>query len=215
MNLMHVEREQTVGEEIFNSILHGVGTVVSLVGVVILIILSVQHRSLVYSLSYGVYGFSLVFLYLMSTLYHSIRHKKAKKVFQRLDHIGVFILIAGSYTPLLLLMSRDQDSFIWGFVGAIWTLAVIGSLMSLLWLRKVGVINLIYYVGMGLSAVLLIPTMYQLMGLKTLTIIALGGVCYLMGVPFYSIAKFKFSHALWHIFVLAGSVFHFIAVVSL
>lgn len=200
----------TVGEEIFNSVSHGVGVLLSIAALVLLIVFAA-----IYSDGYGlasaiVYGISLILLYTMSMVYHIVQNKTAKKVLRIFDHCSIFILIAGTYTPYLLGPLRGALG--WTIFGIIWGVTVIGILMNAISLEKFRIPSLICYVLMGWGIVLSIKPLVANLALPGLILLVAGGLVYTVGVVFYVLKKYRYMHSIWHLFVLAGSVLHYFSV---
>lgn len=200
----------TVGEEIFNSVSHGVGVLLSVAALVLLIVFAA-----IYSDGYGlasalVYGISLILLYTMSMVYHIVQNEKGKKVLRIFDHCSIFILIAGTYTPYLLGPLRGALG--WTIFGIIWGVTVIGILLNAISLEKFKVISLICYVLMGWGIVLSIKPLAQNLPLGGLWLLIAGGLVYTVGVIFYVMKKYRYMHSVWHLFVLAGSICHYFSI---
>lgn len=200
----------TVGEEIFNSVSHGVGVLLSIAALVLLIVFAA-----IYSDGYGlasaiVYGISLILLYTMSMVYHIVQNKTAKKVLRIFDHCSIFILIAGTYTPYLLVSMRGALG--WTIFGIIWGVTVIGIVMNAISLEKFRILSLICYVLMGWGIVLSIKPLAANLALPGLILLVAGGLVYTVGVVFYVLKKYRYMHSVWHLFVLAGSVLHYFSI---
>lgn len=203
-------RTLTAGEEIFNSITHGIGTLLSIAALVILIYFAVIKGNVWHVVSFSIFGSTLVLLYLSSTLYHSFTKEKVKNVFARFDHAAIFLLIAGTYTPFVLTTLRGPLG--WTLFGIIWGLAIAGVTIRSIFLTRFRKLMVGVYVAMGWMFVFVIVPMIK--NLPTLSIIFLfiGGACYSLGVIFYSWRNLKYGHGIWHLFVLAGSITHFFSV---
>ena len=200
----------TVGEEIFNSVSHGVGVLLSIAALVLLIVFAA-----IYSDGYGlasalVYGISLILLYTMSMVYHIVQNEKGKKVLRIFDHCSIFILIAGTYTPYLLGPLRGKLG--WTIFGIIWGVTVIGILLNAISLEKFKVISLICYVLMGWGIVLSIKPLAQNLPTGGLWLLIAGGLVYTVGIIFYVMKKYRYMHSVWHLFVLAGSICHYFSI---
>ncbi|NLT96105.1 MAG: hemolysin III family protein [Clostridia bacterium] len=213
MTFNQVEKEKLINryslaEEIFNSITHGIGALLSIAGLVILVALASIKGDVWRIVSFSIYGFTLFFLYVSSTLYHSIFHEQAKRVFRVLDHVSIFLLIAGSYTPILLIAMRG----IWGWTifGIIWGLAVTGIILNILGINRFKVLSLILYLSMGWLIVFALKPMLAMVPPGLFLWLLAGGLIYTFGVIFYVWRKIPFNHGIWHIFVLAGSTIHFL-----
>jgi hemolysin III len=197
-------------EDFANSITHGAGIILSIVGMCVLIALASIYGNAWHVVSCTIYGSTLVFLYTASTLYHSIQLDKAKSVFRVLDHATIFLLIAGTYTPFTLVNLRGPWG--WSLFGVIWGLAVIGILFQTTMLRKGAMVSVAFYVAMGWVVLVAIKPMLSFVDTGGLVLLLLGGVAYTIGVLFYAWRQMPYNHAVWHVFVLAGSAFHFFAI---
>ena len=204
-------RQLTTGEELFNSITHGIGAVLSVAALVTLIILSMVKGNTWHVVSFTIYGSTLVLLYLSSTLYHSFTKEKLKNLFARFDHAAIFLLIAGTYTPFLLTVLRGTTG--WILFGIIWGSAIAGIIIRTIYLNRFKKLMLALYLIMGWMMVFAIKPMFQNLPAISIWFVFAGGLFYSMGVIFYSMNQVKYAHGIWHLFVLAGSVMHFFAVI--
>ncbi|MGN6482404.1 PAQR family membrane homeostasis protein TrhA [Luteibacter sp.] len=199
------------GEELASSVIHGLGIVLSIAGLAILVAFSALYgggtRAVVAS---SVFGATLILLYTASTLYHSIPGGVAKRVFRTLDHIAIFLLIAGTYTPFTLLAL--PGAWGWGLFGTIWGLALLGSAAELGLLKRYRKAAVVMYVLMGWVAIVAIEPLRENVQTGGLVLLFAGGVAYTAGVPFYVARRLPYGHAIWHLFVLAGSVLHYLAI---
>jgi hemolysin III len=203
-------REVVVRGEIFNSVTHLIGSVFALAGLVGLLVVAVRTGDPWKIGSFAVYGVALVELYLVSTLYHAVRGR-AKRVFRRLDHTSIYVLIAGTYTPFALVSLRGH----WGYplLAAVWTLAAIGILQEFLVPRRMRVLSVSLYLLMGWLAVAVFFPLRDAIGSAGIAWLVAGGLLYTTGVFFYLVdEKYAHSHGVFHLFVLAGSVLHFFVV---
>lgn len=198
---------QTLGEEIANAVSHGIGALLAIVGTVILIIYAAYNSSVSGIISASVYGFSLIFLYLMSTLYHALTNDNAKKIFQILDHCSIFLLILGSYVPICLVLLPPQIG--WHLLGINLLLTIVGITLNAISLDKWNKLSLIMYVLMGWSVAIALPYLWRMLPVDGLTLLVSGGLAYTVGILFYVDRKHKFMHSVWHLFVLAGSTLHY------
>ena len=205
-----MEREQTVLEEIFNSVTHGVGAILSIVGLATLIINASIYGNSTHLISFSIYGITLILLYLSSTLYHAITHPKAKKVFRTFDHISIFLLISGSYTPFCLIILNDGIGL--KIFYALWILTIFGLIIKIFTIGKLRRTTLFIYLAMGWSIVFAFNPFVEKLNPKGLLWLAAGGLFYTFGTIFYAKEHIKFSHSVWHLFVLGGSLCHFFAV---
>ncbi|MEM4396173.1 MAG: hemolysin III family protein [Candidatus Woesearchaeota archaeon] len=203
--------KHTIGEEITNSITHGFGILFGIVALILLIIFSSKKGSITL-ISTIVYGISLIVLYLISTLYHGIQHKKTKKVFEILDHIAVYLLIAGTYTPFALLIIKGMKG--WILLVLIWFLAIVGISIKPFTVKKFLFLSTAIYIFMGWIAIFLINDLIANLNAFQITTLILGGVFYTVGTFFYVFRKIKYGHFIWHLFVLFGSISHFITIFS-
>ena len=198
-------------EEVASSVIHGIGIVLSIAGLAILVAFSALYgggtRAVVAS---SVFGATLILLYTASTLYHSVPGGPAKQVFRTLDHIAIFLLIAGTYTPFTLLAL--PGAWGWGLFATIWTLAILGSAADLGMLKRYRKAAVIMYVLMGWVAVVAIEPLRENVQTGGLVLMFAGGVAYTAGVPFYVSRRMPYGHAIWHLFVLAGSVLHYLSI---
>ena len=206
------KKRYTVGEEIFNSVSHGVGALLSIAALVLAIIAAVLWQGTsIAVISAIIYGMALIVLYMSSTLYHALTNVTAKKVFRIFDHSSIFILIAGTYTPIMLVSLADIN---WGVIMCLvlWGLTALGVVLNSLSIERFKVVSMILYVGMGWAAVFAGKFLLDRIALPGLVMILIGGLAYTGGLFFYGMKKFKYMHSVWHLFVLAGSVVHFIAI---
>lgn len=203
-------RKLSAGEEIANAITHGIGSVLSIAALVVLIIIAGRQGDIWHLVSFSIYGSSLILLYLSSTLYHSFTNQRVKNLFARFDHISIFLLIAGTYTPILLTTMRG----IWGFTlfGIIWGLAIIGAVIRSIYLHRFRKLMVAVYLLMGWMFVLAGKQIFESLPSQSILFLVLGGISYSVGVIFYLWRKLPYSHGIWHLFVLGGSVLHFFAI---
>jgi hemolysin III len=201
-------RQQTLGEEIANSITHGIGAAVSIVAVVILVVFAGRHGDMWRIVSFSIYGFTLFFLYLASTLYHSFTNQRVKHFFRILDHISIFLLIAGTYTPVTLISMRGPWG--WTIFGLVWTMAVSGIIAKIFLIGKFKIVSVLLYVIMGWLVVIAIKPMLQMVPKGLIIWLFAGGLSYTLGIIFYAFKQVPYFHFIWHLFVLGGSVTHFL-----
>ena len=201
------------GEEIANSVTHGIGTALAVAGLSILVVLAVIYGDVTRIVSFSIYGSSLILLYLASTLYHSIQHREAKKVLRIFDHASIYVLIAGTYTPFLLV--AIQGTLGWTLFAVVWGMALLGVAWKIFFIGRLEVLATIVYVLMGWMCLLLFKEMLLKVPPWGVAFLITGGVVYTLGVIFYAWEKLPYNHAIWHLFVLGGSVFHFLAITTL
>lgn len=203
-------REQSQGEEITNAIIHGVGAGLSIAALTTLLIFGSIYGNVWYIVSFAIYGTTLVLLYVSSTLYHSFPKGRWKNIFHVIDHSSIFLLIAGTYTPITLTALRGPWG--WSLFGAIWALALTGIILKLVYFDRFKVVSLILYAAMGWLIVIAVRPLMDAVNHLSLMFLLLGGISYTAGITFYVWRRLKFSHAIWHLFVLAGSILHFFGV---
>ncbi len=204
--------QYTVGEEIANSISHGIGTLLSIAGLIVLIVIAALHGNAWHIVSFSIFGSTLIILYLASTLYHSLTNPSAKIVFKKIDHSAIFLLIAGSYTPFMLVNLRGAWG--WSIIGIIWALAIAGIVLKFCCISKFPKISVALYLFMGWLSIIAFKEMINNIPHLSIILIIMGGLSYTVGVIFYIWRKLPYNHAVWHIFVLSGSVFHYFAVLN-
>ncbi|TAK52047.1 MAG: hemolysin III family protein [Gammaproteobacteria bacterium] len=203
-------RGQTRAEEAANSISHGLGFLLAVAGAPLLIVAATRRGTLADVIAVTVFAAAMAVLYLASTIYHALPEGRAKHLFHVLDHAAIYLLIAGTYTPFTL--GVLQGGWGWSLFGVIWGLAIAGVLMKMVaGIRWHGVSTAIY-VGMGWLALIAAKPLWESLPLAGLLWLLAGGVAYTAGVAFYIQKSLRFSHLVWHLFVLAGTGCHFIAV---
>lgn len=197
-------------EEILNSVTHGIGLALSAVGMVVLVALAALHGSAWHVVSCAVYGTSLIILYSASTLYHASRGPKARKILQTLDHASIYVLIAGTYTPLVLVNMRGEWG--WTLFGLVWGFAVAGIVFKAFFAGRFTIVSTLLYLAMGWLVVIAIHPLLRTVPDLGLLFLLLGGIAYSLGCVFY-LRDFKpYRHVIWHVFVLFGSLFHYFAI---
>jgi hemolysin III len=199
----------SVIEEIFNAITHGIGAILSIIGLVALLILAHNSGSLMKNIGFAVFGGAVTFAYLSSTLYHSLCFTGAKKVFKILDHSSIFLLIAGTYTPFILIAFKGQHGLV--LLSVIWFITISGIVMKSLFVHKFEKLSVVLYLLMSWLVVIEAKPLLTVLPLQAVVLLALGGIFYTSGVAFYLSKKLPFHHMIWHIFVLCGSILHFCA----
>ncbi|MFZ2330202.1 MAG: hemolysin III family protein, partial [Atribacterota bacterium] len=194
-------------QEIINSITHGIGAILSIFGLIMLLYISIQKEDIWRIVSFAIYGATLIFLYISSTIYHSVTDKRKKYIFRILDHIAIYLLIAGSYTPLTLVLLRGPLG--WIIFGVVWLIALAGIFMKIFFFNKTKILSMILYIIMGWLIVVATKPIISILPTGILYLLIVGGLCYSIGIIFYIIPKVPYNHTIWHIFVLAGSFTHF------
>ncbi|MBS9524524.1 hemolysin III family protein [Litoribacter ruber] len=208
-----MERKQSLQEEFANSITHGLGILFSIVAISLLITFSVLNGSAVHVFACSMFGASILLLYTFSTLYHSVQSPRVKPLLRTFDHISIYFLIAGTYTPFLLISLGGVAG--WVYFGVIWGLTVLGVVYKAFFTHRFEKLSLILYLSMGWLVIFFIKPLVSNLSLTELSLVAAGGMAYTSGVIFYTNKTLRFSHSIWHLFVLAGTVLHFIAIMFL
>jgi hemolysin III len=204
------ERHPTAGEEIANSLSHGAGLALAIVGTPILIIAAVRSGTAWNTVGVSVFGGSMIALYLASTLYHALRHDAAKRIFRVLDHSAIFILIAGTYTPFTLGVMRGPWG--WTLFGLVWGLALLGVIKKALFGAQYVWLSVGLYLIMGWLVLIAGPEVWHRVPLTGLAWLLAGGVAYTTGIIFFAAHRIRYTHFAWHLFVIAGTACHFFAV---
>jgi len=210
--MSNTHSKQTILEEWLNTLSHGLTALTSIGGLVVLIVfgaLSEKNWSLFSALFYGI---SLVILYTASSLYHGIQKERTKEVFKIMDHCSIFLLIAGTYTPILLIVIGGASG--WTFFGIQWGLASIGIVLKIFYTGRYEAISLCMYALMGWIVLFKISFLYQVLPAPAFWLLVSGGLSYTVGIIFYVLDKrLRFSHFIWHLFVMAGSLLHYLMMV--
>jgi len=197
----------TKREEIANAITHGVGALLSIAALVLLLMYSIRHGSTAHIVSFSIYGVSMILLYFCSTLLHSLREGKLKDVFEVLDHASIYVFIAGSYTPILLLVVKGSLGIT--LLSVVWSIALMGIIFKVIFTKRFLFLSTMIYIGMGWMIVFAIDPVIERLAFEGLTMLITGGVLYTVGTIFYMWRLFPFHHAVWHLFVVGGSASHF------
>jgi hemolysin III len=202
--------EYSLKEEIANAISHGIGAILSIAALVLLIVYSVKYGDVWHIVSFSIFGSTLVLLYVFSTLLHSFKRGIVKNVFEILDHSAIYLLIAGTYTPFLLVTIRG--SLGWSLFGIVWGFTIAGIILKIFFVKRFIVLSTLCYILMGWLIVIAIKPLYLNLPFNGIVWLVVGGLLYTFGSIFYVWRKVPYHHAIWHLFVLAGSTAHFIAV---
>ncbi|GBF41746.1 hemolysin III [Leptospira ellinghausenii] len=204
--------EYSIGHEIANAVTHGIGGGLSIAGLSLLLTMAVLYGDIWHVVSSAIYGATLIILYLASTLYHGIYHTATKKVFKVIDHASIYLLIAGTYTPFTLVSLRENSEWGWVLFGVIWILALIGVILLLLFPGKYSGLRVAVYIIMGWLAIFVMKDIRTAIGVGGMSWLVAGGLSYTFGVIFYLWDRLPMNHAIWHLFVLSGSICHFFAI---
>ncbi|KSU63384.1 hemolysin D [[Bacillus] enclensis] len=190
-------------EELANAITHGIGFILSIPALVMLIIISIDRGTPWHIVSFSIFGASMILLYLFSTLLHSFKPSKAKNLFAVLDHSAIYILIAGTYTPFMLVSVRGALG--WTLFGIVWGLAVAGVVFKCYFVDRYQVVSTLFYLVMGWLVIIAVKPLYFSLSGAGFSLLLAGGILYSIGAIFYVWNKLPYNHAIWHLFVLAGS----------
>jgi hemolysin III len=203
------------GEEIFNMVSHIVGGALGIAALVLCIITAALDHSAIGVISSCIYGVTLILLYTMSSIYHGLRPSMAKKVMQVLDHCTIYFLIAGSYTPILLVaMMPKYPALAWILFAIVWGCAIVACVLTAIDLKKYSIFSMICYLAMGWVIIFFIRQTYEVMGRGGVIFLVTGGIAYTIGSILYGLGKKrKWMHSIFHLFILAGSILHFFAIV--
>lgn len=202
--------EYTLGEEVTNSITHGIGILLSIVALALLVIAAQRNGGGIRLVAAVIFGVTLILEYTNSTLYHAFPWPKVKRIFKMLDHSSIYLLIAGTYTPFTLI-TLANDGGTWMTI-VIWSLALIGVALEAFWLFRPRWLGAVVYLCMGWLIIFRVEVLLGLMPTTALALLVGGGVCYSLGIIFYVMKKVRYMHSIWHLWVLAGSILHFFCV---
>ncbi|MCU7905776.1 MAG: hemolysin III family protein [Candidatus Thiodiazotropha sp. (ex Epidulcina cf. delphinae)] len=200
----------TLGEEIAHAVTHGIGILLSIAGLALLVSFASLYGDVWHITGCSIYGATLILLYTASTLYHGITAPRVKRILQRIDHAAVFLLIAGTYTPFTLVNLRGGWG--WTLFGLVWGFAVLGVVLEATGRQRLKWLSLTLYLGLGWLVIIALKPLIDSVETGGLILLLLGGLCYSLGVVFYVWERLAYHHAVWHLFVMAGSVLHFFSV---
>ncbi|NAS32789.1 hemolysin III family protein [Flavobacteriaceae bacterium R38] len=202
---------QTKREEIWNASSHGLGILLSIAGLVVLLIRD-SEKTAYSTMSILFYSISLIVLYTASTIYHSVYDERKKKIWRKIDHISIYLLIAGTYTPVTLIALEKSSG--WLIFSVIWSIAAIGTLLKIFFTGKYETLSLLLYLFMGWLIIFDINNLISVVSTNGLQLMMLGGAFYTLGIIFYTIKKIPFNHVIWHFFVLGGSISHYFFILT-
>ncbi len=203
-------RDYSSNEEFWNVLTHGLGLVLSIPALVLLVVFASLNETVWHIVSYSIYGSTLVMLYLASTLFHASRKKEIRLKLNIFDHVSIFFLIAGTYTPFVLVTLRGPWG--WTIFGIIWGLAIIGTILKFFYTGRYNKISTLIYVLMGWIIVIAVEPLIHNISAQGLFWLTFGGISYSIGAIFYLLNRLPYNHAIFHVFVLVGSIAHFISV---
>ncbi len=202
----------SLGEEIMSAVTHGVGALLSIAALIIAVVISASHGSGVGVLSSVIYGTTLIILYMMSTLYHSLAVNNAKRVFRIIDHCSIFLLIAGTYTPISLVSLEKPIGYI--IFSIVWAIAILGIVLNSINLKKYKIVSFISYLVLGWIIILAYNPLKEAVDWSGILLLIAGGVVYTVGAILYAFGKkVKYFHSVFHLFVLAASILHFLSII--
>ncbi len=208
-NAIKPDTKPKLGEELANAITHGIGVLLAIVGLVLLV-LRADESSLA---GFAIYGSTLILLYLASTLYHSLIFTGARKLFRKFDHMAIFLLIAGTYTPFCI---TALDGWMgWALLGAVWSFAILGIVMKSMYTGRFEWLSVAIYILTGWMVILAIKPIYDTLTVAGFAFLVAGGLSYTVGTLFYMAKRVPYAHSIWHLWVLAGSVLHYFSVLTL
>lgn len=208
-----MSKKYTAREEIMNGITHGLGIIFGITALIVLLVSPGAKESMAAAISFGIYGVCIIIMFSASTLYHSFRKEKVKKVLRVFDHSSIFLFIAGTYTPVVMLTLQGPTR-VWILAG-IWTVALAGIIFKIATYGKFDryrMLSLFLYIGMGWMAIIPIKAIIEATSWGFFGFILTGGMLYTVGTVFYSVRRIPYNHAIWHLFVLAASISHFIGI---
>ncbi len=203
-------KRYSVLEEILNSITHGIGTCFSVFGLVLLLVRTAAYHNAWKIVSCCIYGSSLILLFLMSTLYHALTKESAKELFRVFDHATIFILIAGTYTPVVLVSLRGVYG--WVLFGLVWAASILGVVFTCIDLEKYKTYSMICYIATGWAIIGAIKPLLSALDLNGFLLLLSGGISYMIGLIFYSLKNYKYMHTIWHLMILLGAYLHFVCI---
>lgn len=209
---MKTAPQYTLGEEIANGATHGIGILLSIAGLAVLVTLAALRSDAWAVVGAAIFGSTLILLYSTSTLYHSFRDETLKRFLRKCDHAAIFLLIAGSYTPFMLVNLRGAWG--WSIFGVVWGLALVGIVLKFWFTGRFRLLSTLIYVGMGWLIVIAIKPMLASVTPVGMWLLLAGGLCYTGGAVFYLLKKMPYHHAVWHGFVMAGSICHYFAIMN-
>lgn len=199
----------SLSEEIMSAITHGVGVGLAIAGMVVLLVMG--HHDPLTMVSVSIFGATMIMLYLVSTLYHGLGVNKGKKVFRILDHCTIFLLIAGTYTPISLLCFGGAIG--WVIFGIVWGVAIIGIVLNAIDLHRFGKLSMACYIGLGWLVIFFFKSLIERLDQTSIILLVIGGVIYTVGAAVYGTGKkVKYMHSVWHFFVLGGTIFHYFVI---
>lgn len=203
--------QYTKREEVINAVTHGLGVLLAVAGTAVMAVFASRLGSAAALSSSLIYGLSLIVLYLMSTLYHSVSHERAKPILRKFDHASIFLLIAGTYTPITLIVLGGTPKALALLIG-VWAAAIVGIVLNFVDMARFRRASMVLYVLMGWAVLLDIRTTVNQLGPAGIALLLGGGLSYTVGIVFYKLKKVRYMHGVWHLFVLGGSILHYLCI---
>lgn len=210
---MKAEQYTSVLEEVANSVTHGVGLLISIIGATILMVNALKSDDVWKVLGVSIFGIAMILTYTFSTLYHGLYFTKANRVFKVLDHSSIFLLILGTYSGFILATLNNNLGLI--VLTIIWLIAILGIIYKSIFMEKFKILQVVTYVFLGWIAIFIAPSLLTVLSSGVIILLVIGGLFYTLGLVFFAWKKLKFNHTIWHVFVLMGSICHFLAIQSL
>ncbi len=200
----------TIGEDIANAVVHGVGSILAYVGLIYLVFVASTKGSTKDIISFSIYGTTLIFMFMMSTLYHSIFHDMTRSIFKRLDHCAIFVLITGTYTPIVISLLQTTTAYV--TLGILVIITIAGIIFKTLFIGKFKVLSTLLYIVMGWMVIFQIRDLVAALNPNAIILLIAGGALYTIGAVIYALSKFKYHHFVWHIFVLLAAVCQYLVI---
>lgn len=210
---MKAEQYTSVLEEVANSVTHGVGLLISIIGATLLIVTALKSEDFWKVLGVSIFGIAIILNYTFSTLYHGLYFTKANKVFKVLDHSSIFLLILGTYSGIILAILKNNSGLIVLFI--VWLVTILGIVYKSIFMERFKILQVATYVFLGWIAIFIAPSLLTVLSFEIIILLIIGGLFYTLGLIFFAWKKLKFNHTIWHVFVLMGSICHFLALFSI
>ncbi len=208
MTIKSESKKYNLAEEIASSITHGIGVALSIAGLTVSLVFASLYGNAWHIVGFCIFGISLILLYTSSTLYHGFQNPKIKHIFRVIDYSAIYVLIAGSYTPVILISMRNTLGFT--LLGLVWGMAFLGIILKVLFFKKLQIVAVAFYLLMGWMIVFVVKPALVVVPRGLFYWLLAGGLCYTIGVIFFALKKIPFNHTIWHFFVLGGSTLHFL-----
>lgn len=210
---MKAEQYTSVLEEVANSVTHGVGLLISIIGATLLIVTALKSEDFWKVLGVSIFGIAIILNYTFSTLYHGLYFTKANKVFKVLDHSSIFLLILGTYSGIILATLKNNSGLMVLFI--VWLVTILGIVYKSIFMERFKILQVVTYVFLGWIVIFIAPSLLTVLSFEIIILLIIGGLFYTLGLIFFAWKKLKFNHTIWHVFVLMGSICHFLALFSI